>query len=453
MTYNLRKRPPPSRLVSEESDDESDDDESSSECELSSLAMIGAKYRRFMLTKPNSRYSTEERAYIDSLDSCAQIRIAEIEDALDRANTVATIPIRFRIVLSAMDDGMKAFLLHKVERFNAMTSDASEYFKMKQWIESVVTIPFNVHKGFPVSKTDPCDRIVGFMNNTKAILDKTVYGHDDSKKQILRIVAQWISNPTSQGYAIGLCGPPGVGKTSLIKDGLSKALDIPFGFIALGGASDSSFIDGHCVTYEGSTYGKIVEMLIKTKVNNPIVLFDELDKVSSTDRGNEIISALTHITDSSQNKDFNDKYFSGISIDLSRCIFVFSYNNESLIDPILKDRMIQIKVSGYKTSEKVVIARDYMLKKIYETFGFDEADRAIVITTEIIEKIIEYVPKEDGVRNLKRGLESVVSWINMYSYTGEMPITYPFVVTEAFAMKHVLKTLTETSNIITTMYM
>jgi ATP-dependent Lon protease len=250
------------------------------------------------------------------------------------------------------------------------------------------------------------------MKQTRKVLDDTVYGLVDTKVQLMRIIAQWITNPTSNGNCIGIQGPAGVGKTSLIKDGLSKALNVPCAFVALGGATDGSFLDGYSYTYEGSRHGKIAEILLKTKCNNPIIFFDELDKVSSTNNGEEIISVLTHITDSSQNNEFNDKYFGELNIDLSRCIFIFSYNDESLLNPILKDRMITINASGYSKKEKLIIAKDYIIPTILKTFERNCSD--IVFSDTIIEKIIDIVPREEGVRNLKRGIESVVSWINMY---------------------------------------
>ena len=136
---------------------------------------------------------------------------------------------------------------------------------------------------------------------------------------------------------IWLTGQPGSGKTTLAKKGIAKCLkDIngesrPFAFIAIGGSSNASVLDGHSYTYVGSTWGKIVEILIEKKCMNPIFFIDELDKVSRTEHGREIISILTHIIDSTQNTTFQDKYFSGIDIDLSKALFIFSYNDVELI--------------------------------------------------------------------------------------------------------------------------
>ena len=147
-----------------------------------------------------------------------------------------------------------------------------------------------------------------------------------------------------KGYAFGFEGPPGTGKTTLAKRGISKCLidyegnTRPFAFIALGGSSNGSTLEGHNYTYVGSTYGRIVDILMETKCMNPIIYIDELDKISKTEHGKEIVGILTHLTDTTQNDTWCDKYFSGVKLDLSRVLFIFSYNDPSLIDKILLDR-------------------------------------------------------------------------------------------------------------------
>jgi len=205
----------------------------------------------------------------------------------------------------------------------------------------------------------------------------------------------------------------GTGKTTLVKDGISKILNREFAFIALGGATDSSFLEGHSYTYEGSTWGKIVDILIKCKSMNPVIYFDELDKVSLTPRGEEIIGILTHLTDTSQNTKFHDKYFSEIDFDLSKCLFIFSYNDESKVNPILRDRMYRIHTSGYDKKEKTSIAKDYLLPKIMEQVKFESGQ--INIPDETIQYIIDnHTQEENGVRNLKRCLEIVYTKLNLY---------------------------------------
>ena len=199
------------------------------------------------------------------------------------------------------------------------------------------------------------------MYNAYDTLNKCVYGLNDAKMQIMQMAGQWISNPSAMGTAIAIKGPMGTGKTTLVKDGISKILGREFAFIALGGTGDSSFLEGHSYTYEGSTWGKIVQILIESKCMNPVIYFDELDKVSDTPKGEEIIGILTHLTDTSQNSEFHDKYFADVNFDLSKCLFIFSYNDESKVNPILKDRMYSIQTKGYEQKEKITIARNYLL--------------------------------------------------------------------------------------------
>jgi ATP-dependent Lon protease len=200
----------------------------------------------------------------------------------------------------------------------------------------------------------------------------------------------------------------GTGKTTLIKHGISKILNRPFAFITLGGSSDGAFLEGHSYTYEGSTYGKIVDILIQSKVSNPVIFFDELDKVSQSDKGDEIIGILTHLIDSTQNTQFHDKYFSELDFDVSKCLFVFSYNDEEQVNPILKDRMTVIDIPGYGNSDKISIARDYLIPEMNREYSL-----LIEWTDSLIELLIEKTEKESGVRNLKRSLDTVYSKLNL----------------------------------------
>ena len=143
-------------------------------------------------------------------------------------------------------------------------------------------------------------------------------------------------------------------------------------------------------------------------------IFDELDKVSETFKGEEIIHLLTHLTDPSQNNLFQDNYFPGIHIDLSKSLFIFSFNDESKVDRILKDRMYVINTTGFKSEDKIAICDDYILPELMDTFMFNIED--IIFEKEALKYIIEtYTEKEEGVRNLKRCLETIISKINIYN--------------------------------------
>lgn len=324
-------------------------------------------------------------------------------------------PYRLALLESGIPSKLKASAMQKINMLRSMDSCDPEYFKIKNWVDNFMRIPFCKYNTLSVSMADGIDKCHEFMANAKDILDKCVYGLDDAKLQILQMVGQWISNPNAMGTAIAIKGPPGTGKTTLVKDGISKILGREFVFIPLGGASDASYLEGHSYTYEGSTWGKIAQSLMDCKSMNPVFYFDELDKLSETPKGEEIAGILTHLTDTSQNSQFHDKYFSEVDFDLSKCLFIFSYNDESKVNHILRDRMYRIMTQGYDAKEKIVIARQYMLPKIRDQVNFKLDE--IVIPDETIKYIVgakHLTQEEAGVRNMKRCLEIIYTKLNLF---------------------------------------
>ena len=270
-----------------------------------------------------------------------------------------------------------------------------------------------------------------YIENVRTTLDSAVHGHASAKRQIERIIGQWITGESS-GYCFGFEGPPGVGKTSLAKYGLAKCLtnengvSRPFAFIAMGGSSNGSTLEGHNYTYVGSTWGKIVDILMDKKCMNPIIFIDELDKISNTDHGREIIGILTHLIDSTQNDCFQDKYFSGIDLDLSKALFIFSYNNPEAVDRILLDRIHRIKFKHMMIDEKLTICSDYLLPEMYKKMGLSE--NVIRFSEENLKYIIERYTCEPGVRKLKELLFEIVGEMNLEhiknkTCTQELPVT------------------------------
>ena len=309
----------------------------------------------------------------------------------------------------------KACAINKINMLKNMDIESAngEYYKLKSWIDSFIKIPFNNFSNIPIHISDGLEKCNDFIDNAKRILDESVYGLENAKLQIIQLIGLWMVNPNSVGTSIAIRGPMGVGKTTLIKEGVSKILNRYFAFIALGGANDISYFQGHGYTYEGSTYGKIIDILIQAKQMNPIIYFDELDKVSDSPKGEEITGLLTHLTDTTQNNCYHDKYFSEIDFDLSKILYIFSYNNESKIDPILKDRMYHIEIKGYTIEEKIIISKNYILPKIKTQVELNNNE--IIISDDVIKYIINnYTDNEDGVRNLKRCFEIIYTKLNLF---------------------------------------
>ena len=327
--------------------------------------------------------------------------------------TKSNIPLRFKILESDMDINTKSIAITNVNKLNEMDVSTGEYCKLDKWINGLINIPFGKFIQLPINNENSIDEKRRYLIDAQNKLDNAIYGHNDAKMHILQVIGKWIKNPKSHGNVLALQGPMGNGKTTLVKEGISKAINRPFAFIALGGASDSAYFDGHSYTYEGSHWGRIVNILIESKCMNPVIYFDELDKVSETYKGDEIIHLLTHLTDPSQNGLFQDNYFPGIHLDLSKALFIFSFNDESKIDRILKDRMYVIHTKGFKPEDKISICRNYLLPELLDTFLFEKNE--ITFTNETILYIIEkYTHKEEGVRDLKRCLETIISKINIY---------------------------------------
>ena len=255
-----------------------------------------------------------------------------------------------------------------------------------------------------------------YLKDVKATLNSCVHGHKKAKVQIERIIGQWLNGSSNmQGCVLGFEGNPGVGKTTLAK-GLSKCLKDnegncrPLSIIAIGGDANASTLVGHSYTYVGSTWGQIVQILMDNKCMNPIIVIDEVDKVSKTEHGREIIGILTHLLDSTQNNNFQDKYFSGIGLDLSKILFVLSYNDPEAIDRIMLDRIHRIQFDTLTVEDKIEITKKHLLPELYSkfslanTFSFDD---------DVIKFIIDNYTLEPGVRKLKEKLFEIIGEINL----------------------------------------
>ena len=371
-----------------------------------------AKNSRIFKRVIRDKNTMNDFKFFEKLETEEQKKIIKEVREINKISRVEK-PYRMTLLESNIPAVFKASAMKKIASLRYMEPGSGEYYKIKNWVDTFMRIPFGKYETLPVNISDGVEACHEFMEKAQKTLDDAVYGLNDAKMQIMQMLGQLVTNPEAIGSAIAIKGPMGTGKTSLVKEGISKILNRPFSFIALGGATDSSFLEGHSYTYEGSVWGKIVQIIIDSKCMNPVIYFDELDKISDTPKGEEIAGILTHLTDTSQNSQFHDKYFSEIDFDLSKCLFIFSYNDESKVNPILRDRMYKIQTKGYDKKEKTIISTNYLLPKIREQVKFSSED--IVIPDNTIHHIIEeYCMKEDGVRNLKRCLEIIYTKLNLY---------------------------------------
>ncbi len=317
---------------------------------------------------------------------------------------ISSNEIEQKILKLNIDSYSQAHIYQKFLKLESMSPMDSEYHKLKEWIDTVVDIPFTTIKPLALDCNIKSQSINSILTWAKAKLDNEIYGMDGIKEELLLVLNHRLTNPNSSDHSIALIGPPGVGKTKIVRT-LATILSLPFEQISMGGVNDSAFLDGHSYTYEGARPGKIVEAFKKLGCKNGILFFDEVDKIGMSSKSQEVSNQLLHITDFTQNTNFCDKYLPELPIDLSKIWFIFSLNDENLMDPILKNRMNLVKVPGYTPKDKLQIIDKFLIEQICSSLQMDPSK--IILTNEVKNYIISKCSQEDGIRDLKRAIESL----------------------------------------------
>ena len=353
----------------------------------------------------------------NNLNYPSQLKIkkanANLKEEMEKIKSLTIEDIDYKkqiLSLSKMPLGVKSLALEKAEE---MKSSNNEYYKQLTYVKCLIKYPWSSDADdvFYKNLKEDYEEARNYITNVEDKLYNLSYGHKAVKKSLLQLIGKWISNPSSSGSAIALVGPPGVGKTLLAKS-VGSALGIPFAQITLGGQNDGELLHGHGYTYSGSQPGMIIRKMIETGQSRCILYFDELDKACSKHgTTNEITSILIHLTDPNMNKSFQDRFFQGIDFPLDKVIMIFSYNDSSLIDPILLDRFKEISVKPYNVADKLNIVDNYMIPEIKKNVGFD--DYNLIFKKDIIEYLIENYTNEAGVRGIKRIIENILLKLNL----------------------------------------
>lgn len=301
------------------------------------------------------------------------------------------------------DKEVKEKIKKEIDRFKNISSSSSESAVARGYIETLLEIPWN--------KTSRDNKD---LKNAEQILNADHYGLEKVKERMLEFLA--VRNLTSKGESPIIClvGPPGTGKTSIARS-VAKALDKKYVRISLGGVRDEAEIRGHRRTYVGAMPGRIVNGLRSAGVKNPLMLLDEIDKMSSDYKG-DTASALLEVLDAEQNKKFRDRYVE-IPIDLSEVLFIATANSVQDIPRPLLDRMELIEVTSYTENEKLHIAKEHLLTKQMERNGI--RPEQLAITDKAMAKIISGYTREVGVRNLERKLGEICRKAARPLYEGE----------------------------------
>lgn len=316
-----------------------------------------------------------------------------ISDELGEGENPAEEADEYRNKISSLkcDDKIKDKLYKECDKLMKMPSGSHEGTVIRTYLDKCLQIPFGKY-----SK----DRIN--LKQSRSILDKDHFGLDDVKDRITEALAVLKRNSELAGQIICLAGPPGVGKTSIVKS-LAKSMNREYVRIALGGVHDEAEIRGHRRTYIGAMAGRITEAIISAKTMNPIILLDEIDKVGSDYKGDPA-SALLEALDPEQNSTFNDHYID-FPLDLSKVLFITTANDTSLISAPLYDRMEIIELSSYSSDEKFNIAKKHLVKKEILKHGLTPAQ--LKISDSALHKIIKSYTREAGVRGLEKQIAAL----------------------------------------------
>ncbi len=335
--------------------------------------------------KVNAEINKHQREHI------LRERMNQIKSELGEDNRFDDELSEYPEKISALNicDEYKEKLLCEAKKLSYTSPMSAEYTVIKSYLDTVLGLPWNISSD---CKTD--------IKKASEILNNEHYGLEEVKEKIIDYLAVKINDPDYNGTVICLSGPPGVGKTSIGKS-IAKALDRKFVRISLGGVKDESEIRGHRKTYIGSMPGKIISAINQANVNNPLILFDEIDKLGNDYKGDPS-SAMLEVLDSEQNYEFRDNYIE-IPFDLSKTVFITTANDISTIPEPLRDRLEIINIESYTFDEKIMIAKDFLIKKQIEIHKLSNVE----ITNSAIEKIIISYTREAGVRNLERAIVTI----------------------------------------------
>lgn len=351
-----------------------------------------------------------------NLSYISQIKLRKtsnnIKNEINKIKTITSEDIDFKkqiVVCKYMPNSVKRAAFEKIEE---MKSSNNEYYKQLLYVKTLLNFPW------PSESDDTFFHDIGkgkdkgknFLENVIQKLNNKVYGHKECKESIKELIGKWICNPSSAGTAIGLSGPPGVGKT-LIAKAIGTSLGIPFVQITLGGQNDGELLHGHGYTYSGSQPGMIVKKMVEAGSSRCVMYFDELDKACKRYESNEIYNILIHLTDPNTNTEFQDRFFQEIKFPLNKVLFIFSYNDSNSIDSILMDRIKEIDVKPFKLIDKKNIVNKFLIDEMCELVGFENG--SINISEECLDFIIDEYTNEPGVRDLKRKLEKIFLKLNI----------------------------------------
>lgn len=321
-------------------------------------------------------------------------------------------------------DYIKERFEDEISKLSMLETASPEYGQTRNYVDILTSIPWGKMAKERFSKNSKTklvsDKASVDLERARKILDEDHEGLQDVKDRIIEFLAVGALKGHTSGQIMLFVGPPGVGKTSIGKS-IARALNRPFYRLSLGGVDDVSEIKGHRRTYVGSMPGKIVSALRETKVMNPVIMLDEIDKLGRSYHGDPD-SALLETLDPEQNKNFLDMYLDE-KLDLSNCLFICTANGTDTISAPLLDRMDPIRLSGYIAKEKFAIAKKHLIPRAFDEAGLKKNSRTITIPDQALNDLIDGYARESGVRSLERAIDKLIRKAAVKIVQGQSKVT------------------------------
>jgi ATP-dependent Lon protease len=346
-------------------------------------------------------------------------KLAKIKSETDLSGNIVS-----KILCSSHPDEVKTILYKKYKRYYDNVSEGNssdELFKIIEWIENVLDLPtitgIQTTIAQPLSSTD--QKLLKLWNS----LNSRITGLTHVKEKVMEAMSTKILNPNGKGKILTFVGPPGVGKTAMAFS-IAEAMEMPFDQISFGSVKDSSVLTGHSATYIGALPGLFTKILLKSKRLDTVVLLDEIDKIPNNSEGTSIASVLYHVLDKTQNNRFKDMYMPEILIDLSKMVFLLSANSLESIDPLIRDRMTVVEISGYSVQEKIEICSNHVFARIREESGFNSND--ITIGKKELQYLIvnKTNVESPGMRDIEKKIEQICERLALLKYTKSVNFSY-----------------------------
>jgi ATP-dependent Lon protease len=358
----------------------------------------------------DDQYEVEYRNYLKTLGNDERNELKLLEKELKNFNQDNDRPLKYRILKMNASMEIKSLAMSKLKNMSNLDHSSPDYAYEWSTLNSILDIPWGETTPLPVTKDDGPEAIQKFLLESLQFLDTVTYGQHKAKSTMMLELGSYLENPDSCGFILGVKGPVGSGKTTLIANGLARILGRYFYRIDLGGAKHADTLMGSRKVFERADMGDLAKAVIKGKKMDPLLFLDEFDKVSKTEYGIELLDALNDLTDKNRNNSILDQYL-GVHMDLSKAVIVFAYNSSDDIPLTLRSRIHEIEIEPYETEDKIQMVKQFFLPKSCEKLHFSPEN--IRFSVAALRKIIlDYTNNEEGVRKLEERIDEIILKLN-----------------------------------------